>query len=719
MALAVATSVGVIAQQVAGKAIRDALFLSSFAARHLPHAMAAAATVSLLTVVGISMTAARFSPQRLLPSLFGVSGVGFVLEWLLFSASREAATLAVYMHTSVMGPIVITMFWSIVNERFDPHSAKAAVTRIAAGGALGGVLGGIATWRAATSMSVPASVLLLAILHFTCAMTVLAMPPAPQYSGPRLPDGGSNHALTAPSSSAWRLFRESPFLRNLAILVGLGALLSSLLDYAFGVYALQHFGRGPSLLGFFSQFGLVVSVLSLAIQLVLGRMAVEKHAPSGQLVVLPGIVIACGVAGLVAPGIVSATILRGAEMVHRNTLFRSAYELFYTPIPESQKRAAKALSDIGVDRAGMVLGSVLTMAVIYVLPDNQLPIVALAIFFAFVTLPVVRKLHAGYVEALEARLRDGAHKYQTNSFDAAPLSMMNMADSVREGWNSSPDLSRASLVSSLDVGWVGEPDPMVRLGSDLLSNDTETARAALARLDISKRMFAGHAIMLLGNRTLRRDARTALEKLAPDITGQLVDALAARDLDTNIRRMIPLILVVAPTHRAMAGLLDALNDEHFEVRYAAGRSLLRMTETHPELLMPRERVIELILQDAERAEHDHAAVEDEALLDEATARLDALLSHRVTRRWEHLFTLLALLVEREAIRLCFRALHQEDDRYRGTALEYLETVLPPNVREAIWPLLEPEHRPEKKPREPTLILADLTRLLRMGIGGDP
>jgi len=34
------------------------------------------------------------------------------------------------------------------------------------------------------------------------------------------------------------------------------------------------------------------------------------------------------------------------------SLFRSGYELFYTPIPASEKRAAKSLIDVGVRPAG-------------------------------------------------------------------------------------------------------------------------------------------------------------------------------------------------------------------------------------------------------------------------------------------------------------------------------------------------------------------------------
>ena len=64
----------------------------------------------------------------------------------------------------------------------------------------------------------------------------------------------------------------------------------------------------------------------------------------------------------------------------------------------------------------------------------------------------------------------------------------------------------------------------------------------------------------------------------------------------------------------------------------------------------------------------------------------------------------------EPLRIAFRGLHTDDPRLRGTALEYLEGVLPPRIREQLWPFLE-DRRPaasrETRPRDE--ILADLLR----------
>ena len=63
-----------------------------------------------------------------------------------------------------------------------------------------------------------------------------------------------------------------------------------------------------------------------------------------------------GFGGIAWPGLRSIIVARAGEAVFRGSLFRSGYELFYTPIPVSEKRAAKSLIDVGVDRLGDALG---------------------------------------------------------------------------------------------------------------------------------------------------------------------------------------------------------------------------------------------------------------------------------------------------------------------------------------------------------------------------
>jgi hypothetical protein len=52
------------------------------------------------------------------------------------------------------------------------------------------------------------------------------------------------------------------------------------------------------------------------------------------------------------------------------------------------------------------------------------------------------------------------------------------------------------------------------------------------------------------------------------------------------------------------------------------------------------------------------------------------------------FTLLALVLPADPVQVAFRGLQADDANLRGTALEYLDGVLPPAIRARLWPSLE-------------------------------
>jgi hypothetical protein len=88
--------------------------------------------------------------------------------------------------------------------------------------------------------------------------------------------------------------------------------------------------------------------------------------------------------------------------------------------------------------------------------------------------------------------------------------------------------------------------------------------------------------------------------------------------------------------------------------------------------------------------------------------LDAFVRTRAGESLAHVFTLLALVLPREPLQMAFRSLHTDDDQLRGTALEYLEGVLPAAIRQRLWPFIEPRAASRTtRPRDE--VIADLLR----------
>jgi hypothetical protein len=181
----------------------------------------------------------------------------------------------------------------------------------------------------------------------------------------------------------------------------------------------------------------------------------------------------------------------------------------------------------------------------------------------------------------------------------------------------------------------------------------------------------------------------SLRRLASSNTELLLKRLLDPDEDFAIRRRLVNVLAGSQSPRVFEGLLQALDDRRFEVRYRAGRALSRMAAEMKGVPVDRSHILEVVQREmgVERGVWESRQLID--LADEDTSPMEVeVLRDRVSRSLEHLFTLLSLILPRETLRLAFHALHTDDSYLRGTALEYLETVLPESVWSRLLPLLE-------------------------------
>jgi AAA family ATP:ADP antiporter len=695
-------SAAMIAQQVAGKATRDAFFLSNFSVRALPAMMGVSAVASLVAVVWLSAMMLRHTPAKVVPAGFGVSAIVLLATWGLSFPAPRLAAVVLYLYASLFGAAMISAFWSLVNETFDPHASRTAVTAIAGGGTLGGLLGGLAAWRMSSIIAVPTMLPLLA------GMSLLSL-----WGSLRLQRDGAVEECArdakAPRTIAdlglmpLRALRGAPYLRNLALIVALGAVTSGLLDYVFSAEAARAYSKGAALLSFFAFFWLLVGIVSFALQMLLGKLALEKLGIAVTVALLPAVVVLGGAVGLAVPGLWSTSVLRGGEATQRNSLFRAAYEMLYTPLSEEKRRSTKTLIDVGFDRVGTMAASGIAIVTLAVAGARaEILLLAIAVASAVVTLTRSRALHRGYVSVLEESLREEGAGAGVPSAIVGHEERVEVRDEIVERLDALTPAS-GPVPAALDVS--------LRAVCELQSGDPVRVRRVLSAEAPLAPLLVSSAIQLLADKELHGDAIRALRECAPKTTGQLVDALCDEASDFDVRRRIPRVLSACPTQAAADGLVRGNADARFEVRYACARALLRITEREPGIVVALETVIAMVKREValgkDAWENQSGADLDEED-SEPSALVDRLLGDRIARGLEHVFMLLALHLDRPSLRLAFAALHESDERMRGTALEYLETVLPDEVRDAVWPLLG-EERPIHPTRSPLEILDDLRR----------
>ncbi|WP_437631888.1 hypothetical protein [Sorangium sp. So ce854] len=831
--IAAIASGAMIAQQVAGRATRDALFLASFGAAGVPKVMAVGAAMSFAAVLLISRALLQHSPARVVPATFGASSVLLALQWALAQRAPAAAALVFYLHVAVFGATLISAFWSLVNERFDPHTARQSMGRIAGGGTLGGVVGGLFAWRASHLVEAPTMLLALAATSgLTAGATYLLgrnlpRPPSASAAGAAgasataaaavaetageepgagaaapgasaaapegasaAPEGASaapEGASAAPEGASAAApaglgaLRDSPHLRDLALLVGLGAVSGALFDVALSAEAATAMRDRNELLSFFALFHLSVSLLSFLVQSAAATLSLDRLGLAATIGILPAAVLASSLSVVVAPRLWAAAIVRATEAVLRNSLFRSGYELLYTPMPPDQKRSLKTLIDVGFDRIGTAVGSGLAMALLALSPGGSLPLLlGIGSAVAGVTLLFTPRLHRGYVAALEGSLRSGAVSLDpANVVDATTRRTLSgtvdalsrdrvLAElaALRKGTAARPDAGHAPGRDGERTSYAGHAGPpisarppasgrapasaapisaapasardpiagqrapagdgrhadgplsaraasaalaadaVLAATADLRSGDPERVRRALAReLDPA---LVPHVIPLLEREGLNAEAIRALRGVAQRATGQLLDALLDPSLSLAVRRRLPRVLQACPTQRAADGLMLGLADERFEVRYQCGVALARLLQQRAPIHLRREDVIEAAMREIAIDRRVWDAQPPTASPSGEAPPAERLLVERTSRSLEHVFRVLSLCLEREPLEIAYRALHADDAHLRGTAIEYLENVLPPPIRESLWPYLgigttapaEPRAAEEPRAEEP-------------------
>lgn len=696
--VATLTSGCLIAFQMAGKATRDALFLSTFDVTALPAMVIAAAIGALGLAVVVARLLPRVTPARLVPLALVGSATLLVLEWTLVGGSwRRPVVVLVYLHYAGLGALLISGFWSIVAERFDPRSAKRFVGRITAGGTLGGLLGGVLAERVAVWSSVSSMLLVLAALQIVAAILLRRLRPA------------AAPASTVPPSpaSGLSIINATPYLRTLVAVVLLAALSEGLIDYVFKARAAAAFGRGEELLRLFAVFYTGVGLLTALLQAVATRPALERLGLAPTVACMPAAVAVASAAATAVPGLGGATALRAVEAVLRNSLYRAGYELLFTPLPAVEKRATKTLVDVGAVRIGDVAGGGLVQVLLLLVAGEHVLTTLLtgAALLSIVTVVLTFRLRDGYLAALERSLVEQAVRLDPAEVQDLTTRTALLRTAMSRGGARPPPPAAASPEVSL------RPDPVSSRVQRLRAPEARVVRAALLETPLTTAL-AGHVIPLLARDDLARDVAAALRPLAGTLTGQLVDHLLDPAQDFAVRRRLPMVLAAAPSERSVDGLLRGLGDQRFEVRYRCGRALLRLRDRDPDLAVPPDRVQDAVLAEVavDRTLWESRrlldAVEDE---DSPSPLLDEVLRERADRSLEHVFTLLALILPRQPLTIAFRGLFTSDPMLRGTALEYLETALPDPIRVGLWPFLEDRRLPRTSARPAEDVLAALVR----------
>ena len=686
-----------IAHQVAAKAARDSLFLSRFPATALPAIMAVAAVTAVTAGVLFARLLTRRGPIAVLPFSLLLSVALHIAEYSLIGTFSKPVAVFTYLHIVGFGAILLSAFWSFASEAFDLREAKRVFGRITGAGTAGGVAGGLIAERVASLAGPEALLILTGILHLAAALVFFAIGRLDHRRA------GVSEEFPSFSTAAVTAIRRAPFLRNLALLVLLSTISAALLDFLLKSGAVQNFGRGPALARFFALFYTTNQVIAFVVQVGISPFVLRTFGLGRSVMALPTAVFAGACGSLLVPLFPVSVIVRAVEAILRTSLFRSGYELFFTPIPATEKRAVKTAIDVGCDRLGDALGAGVLQILLLFGPTHAFaPMLFITAAIALVSIGIARQMDRAYLNVLQNGLLNRAIELEHSDIRDATtlLGFTRVLPAVPRPAIPAPAAAPAPTTDS-----IAAPDTSMQRLRELRSRDLARIQRAIENPAFDT-LLVPQAIKLLAWNDAKQMARGFLEQHLDKVGGQLVDVLLDGEQDFAIRRRIPRILSRSGRQHIVDGLTEALSDARFDIRFAASRALESVHRQQPGLRFDAGYLMQVVTRELSVSKNiweGRRLLDQRDEMDSQYLFLDEVLKDRANCSLEHVFSLLAIFIPYEPLKLAFRAIHNEDPFLRGLGLEYLEATLNPEVFALLSQLMETSPaKIERRPPEQVL-----------------
>lgn len=383
----------VVAVAVTGKSARDAYFLSRYDKSLLP-LMFVVVAVGVAAAVAIhTRLSRRMSPAALSGATHGL----FVLSLLLIELRIAGWVIPVlYVWMEIIAVLMGLQFWMLASDLFEPRQAKRLLGLIGGGGSLGAIVAGaglepFSRWfGSARLLSLTAAFIALAwVMSRLGGREVRAEAPRRSW------------VETAPTSRR----RLDPYLASIAVVIGMSAVVTTLIDYQFKMIASDSISGEHGLVAFFGEFYAMSGVAALVVQLFVTSRVLSRLGVLAGLLILPTLLLVGSTGILVSPFLVSGVLAKFSDQTFKFTIQNSSLELLWLPVSAERRRFAKPLIGGTVKSAVEGLAGLITFVIVHLIALRYLSLLALGAILGW--LVAVFRVRHGYARALMSAIQTG------------------------------------------------------------------------------------------------------------------------------------------------------------------------------------------------------------------------------------------------------------------------------------------------------------------------
>jgi AAA family ATP:ADP antiporter len=590
-----------VAISITGSAARDAYFLNMVNRDYLPLMFLAVAIVLTLVIEIYS----RLSKNRDLIQTTTISGLVFAFSLVFIQNQLEGWVIPfLYVWMEVITVITITQFWILAADIFNPRQAKRLFGLLGSGGALAAIIIG-SSIKYYVSFFGSGNLLFITIgfLGVVILMANLIRP----YRNTNEPKYDSTKK--AKKQQSGKLF--TPYLKSLAIIIGLAAIVSVIIDYQFKMTAVAAFPIQDDLVNFFGQYYAVTGIATIVIQLFVTSKLLSRFGILVVILILPVFLMLGSFGFFITPILATIYISKFSDQVFKFSLHNAAIQLFWIPVKNTIKIKLKPIIE-GSIRTGLqgLSGVLIFIAVtIFNIPIHylSLSIVLIIIFWIIKSFPLKRL----YVDALQSAIEKRQLNFEELTLDIQDQTIVNTIEKALNNADESQQIFALDIIKDIPLTpWKQSLNRLLDKGHvtvkkeilNISSNDDIIDDQRIINLIETDKDLTVDAIEIAGKRKLSNAVPVIIKYLEdPEIEKRIIAAAALNTIDPDSSNVAKQLLIDAlqSTDEKLISvainqlssdneilpddlLIHYLNDSSFVVRNAA--LLVAETRRAPEFL---------------------------------------------------------------------------------------------------------------------------------------
>ena len=341
----------VLASYYLVRPLRDALGLEGGADK-LQWLFTATFVAMLVMVPLFGALVSRLPPRRFVPLVYRLIALSMLVFGVLIA--NHAAPVAVgrvfFVWISIYNLFIVSIFWSVLVDRFSSEQGRRLFGFIAAGGTLGTFIGPLLAATMATrlgpiALTFAAAVLLEAAVQ--CYRALLSRTQSQDRAVSR-----DEQRMGGGMLAGVTLITRSPYLFGLVVFMLLHTSAATLLYFEQGRIVAGSYADVGSRTQFFATVDLIVSALTLIFQLALTAPLIRLVGIGGALVALPLATAAAFMAMALAPVPTTVALAQGLRRAVEFAIVRPGREVLWTVVSREEKYKAKNVIETVVYRGG-------------------------------------------------------------------------------------------------------------------------------------------------------------------------------------------------------------------------------------------------------------------------------------------------------------------------------------------------------------------------------